>query len=253
MKRREFLKIGAAAGVAAACSSPDDPDVTLERATITARPTPFTGIAPRGFHRFGIWQKDDAYIYVPPTYTDSIPAPLLVLLHGAGGRASNFETNLPSRVDDKGIVVVAFDSSVATWDRFALGGFGPDVERMNLALDYAFKRVNVDPNRVGLSGFSDGASYTLALGLSNGDLFRGLIAFSCGAGLQYSAGTRGQPAIFVSHGTDDPIIPISASRDGVVPELRDAGYDVTYREFAGGHLIPSAIANEAFSWFAALS
>src|SRR5206468_1690292 len=143
----------------------------------------------------------------------------LVLLHGAGGRASNFEANLPSRVDDKGIVVLAFDSSLATWDRFSLGGFGPDVERMNMALDYTFRTVNVDPGHVGLAGFSDGASYTLALGLSNGDLFKALIAFSCGAGLAYAAGIRGKPPIFISHGTADPVIPIGISRDGVVPEL----------------------------------
>jgi predicted esterase len=252
LKRRDFLKFGATVGVAAACAPLDGPDLSITNASVTPRPTPFSGIAPRGFHRFGIWQKDDAYIYVPPTYSDSTPAPFLVLLHGASGRASNFEANLPTRVDDKGIVVLAFDSSLVTWDRFALGGFGPDVERMNIALDYAFRTVNVDPNHVGLAGFSDGASYTLALGLSNGDLFKALIAFSCGAGLQYVATPRGNPPIFISHGTTDPVIPISVSRDGVVPELRDAGYAVTFREFNGGHSIPTDIANEAFTWFISL-
>src|SRR5689334_1581575 len=224
MKRREFLKFGAAVGVTAACAPLDGPDLSINNAAVTPRPTPFTGVAPRGLHRFGIWQKDDAYLYVPPTYSDDTPAPFLVLLHGASGRASNFEANLPGRVDDKGIVVLAFDSSVTTWDRFALGGFGPDVERMNIALGYAFGKVNIDANRLGLAGFSDGASYALALGLSNGDLFRKLIAFSCGAGLQYAAAPKGNPPIFISHGTTDSVIPISVSRDGVVPELRSAGY-----------------------------
>jgi phospholipase/carboxylesterase len=252
LQRREFLKIGAVAGVAAACSSAESPDLTLASATITARPAPFTGTAPRGFHRFGLWQKDDAYLYIPPTYDDAVPAPFLVMLHGAGGRASNFEANLPGRVDDKGIVVLAFDSSAPTWDRFELGGFGPDVQRMNMALEYAFRTVNVDSNHVALAGFSDGASYTLALGLSNGDLFKALIAFSCGGGLQYAAGMRGKPPIYISHGTSDPVIPIEVSRDVVVPELRANGYTVTFREFSGGHQIPSDVANEAFSWFIAL-
>jgi predicted esterase len=253
VKRRDFLKFGAAAGVTAACAPLDGPGLSVTNAVVTPRPAPFTGVAPRGFHRFGIWQKDDAYIYVPPTYRDDTPAPFLVLLHGAGGRASNFEANLPGRVDDKGIVVLAFDSSATTWDRFALGGFGPDVERMNIALDYAFRTVSVDADHVGLAGFSDGASYALALGLSNGDLFKALIAFSCGAGLQYAATLRGNPPIFISHGTTDPVIPISVSRDGVVPELRDAGYSVTFREFAGGHAIPTDVANEAFTWFTSLA
>ena len=252
MKRRDFLKISAAAGLAAACEPVDGPERTLASATIIARPMPFSGIAPRGFHRFGLWQKDDAYLYVPPTYDDANPAPLIVLLHGASGRASNFEANLPSRVDDKGIVVVAFDSSVVTWDRFALGGFGPDVQRMNLGLDYAFRHANIDPAHVGIAGFSDGASYALVMGLANGDLFKGIIAFSCGAGISYAPGVRGKPPIFVSHGTTDTVIPIGVSRDSIVPELRDNGYNVTYREFTGGHALPGTIASEAFSWFVAL-
>src|SRR4051812_44174374 len=249
MQRREFLKISAVAGLAVACRSTDEPQVSLDSATISARPVPFTGTAPRGFHRFGLWQKDDAYLYVPPSYSDGTPAPLLVLLHGAGGRASNFEANLPSRVDDKGIVVLSFDSSVGTWDRFALGGFGPDIERMNMALDYAFRHVSVDPAHIGIGGFSDGASYALTVGLPNGDLFKGIIAFSGGAVL--NPGVRGKPPIFVSHGTADPVIPISVSRDGFVPELVGQGYTVTFREFVGGHQVPAAIANEAYSWFAA--
>ena len=248
MNRRKFLKVSAVAGVAAACSSAESPDITIESATITARPAPFAGIAPRGFHRFGIWEKEDAWLYVPPTYVDDTPAPFLVLLHGAGGHASSFETNLPGRVDDKGIVVLSFNSSVATWDRFALGGFGPDVQRMNLALEYAFRIVSVDPSRVGISGFSDGASYALTLGIPNGDLFRKIIAFSAGA--LFPPGARGKPPIFISHGTTDNVIPISASRDGIVPQLVDEGYAVTFREFTGGHVIPAAVANEAFTWFA---
>src|SRR6185436_19907054 len=114
---------------------------------------------------------------------------------------------MTARLDKTGIVMLAFDSSVATWDRFALGGFGPDVERANLALEYAFQRVNVDPKRLALGGFSDGASYALSLGVPNGDLFKALIAFSPGA--LFSPGTRGKPAVFISHGTADTVIPIA--------------------------------------------
>jgi phospholipase/carboxylesterase len=251
LDRREFLKISTAAGLAAACQSPEVPDVTMESATVTPRPTSLSGTAPRGFHRFGIWQKNDAFLYVPPTYSDSTPAPFLVLLHGAGARASMWESSLPTLVDDKGIVVMAFDSTVASWDRFILRGFGPDVERMNLALRYAFPLVNVDPKRVALGGFSDGASYALTLGIPNGDLFKGIIAFS--AGSVFSPGSRGKPKIFISHGTNDQVIPIEYSRDGIVPPLRDEGYNVTFREFSGGHQIPKAVADEALAWLVALT
>jgi predicted esterase len=37
----------------------------------------------------------------------------------------------------------------------------------------------------------------------------------------------------------------------IVPELRNAGYDVTYREFDGGHEVPAEISEEALDWFLA--
>jgi predicted esterase len=33
-----------------------------------------------------------------------------------------------------------------------------------------------------------------------------------------------------------------------VPELRQAGYYVRYREFDGGHAVPAAIARDAVGW-----
>lgn len=35
---------------------------------------------------------------------------------------------------------------------------------------------------------------------------------------------------------------------GIARRVTDEGYDVTYREFDGGHEVPDAIAHEAFAW-----
>lgn len=249
MRRREFLKVSAVAGIGlVACSNGTEPQFTLESATITARPRAFSGVAPRGFYRFGVWHKDDAWLYVPPTYRDDTPAPLLLLLHGAGGTAGMFEASLPSHVDDKGIVVLAVNSTLPTWDLIGIGGFGPDPERLNLALDYAFSKVNVDPAHVAIGGFSDGATYAISIGLANGDLFRQVIGFS--AGPPKVPGVRGKPPVFMSHGTSDTVIPISIAND-TRAQLTDAGYSVTFSEFAGGHQIPAAISEQAYTWFLA--
>ncbi len=53
----------------------------------------------------------------------------------------------------------------------------------------------------------------------------------------------------MSHGTRDPVLPVTISRDGIVPSLRSGGYDVTYQEFDGGHEVPSAISESALDWF----
>lgn len=62
---------------------------------------------------------------------------------------------------------------------------------------------------------------------------------------------HGKPRIFVSHGTADPILPIDECSGIIVPALLGRGYDVTFKEFEGGHTIPADIATEAMRWLAA--
>ncbi len=62
---------------------------------------------------------------------------------------------------------------------------------------------------------------------------------------------RGEPGIYVSHGTRDDVLPIDACSRRVVPRLRQAGYDVRYREFVDGHTVPPEVAREAVDWFTA--
>jgi phospholipase/carboxylesterase len=116
------------------------------------------------------------------------------------------------------------------------------------ALGHAFSRCAVDPVRVGVGGYSDGASYALSLGLANGDLFSHVLAFS--PGFLAPAGQTGAPRTFVSHGTRDGWLPIDRCSRRIVPRLQRAGYEVRYREFEGGHVVPPAIAREAAAWFA---
>ena len=115
---------------------------------------------------------------------------------------------------------------------------GPDtdLDSVNFALTRALSRCSIDPDRIAIGGFSDGATYALSLGLSNGDLYRGVVALSPGG----VAGGEplGRPRIFVSHGASDEILPISRTSDLIVRALRAAGYAVTYRRFQGGHEVP---------------
>jgi phospholipase/carboxylesterase len=148
------------------------------------------------------------------------------------------------------MILLAPDSRAQTWD-LLLGVLGPDVTFLDQALEYTFDRCRVDPTRVALGGFSDGASYALSLGVSNGDLFSHLVGYSPGV-VQATDPLVGQPRIYVSHGVLDTVIPVENSRDIIVPGLEDAGYDVEYDEFNGGHLVPSAVSEAALDWFQGL-
>jgi phospholipase/carboxylesterase len=128
------------------------------------------------------------------------------------------------------------------------GHYGPDIAAIDRALGDTFSRCAIDPERVGVGGYSDGASYALALGLANGDLFTHVLAFS--PGFLAPTGQTGSPRVFVSHGTLDGWLPIDSCSRRIVPRLERAGYKVCYREFEGGHVVPPDVAREAARWLA---
>src|SRR4026209_2893772 len=114
---------------------------------------------------------------------------------------------------------------------------------IDAALRYTFQRVAIDPRRLALGGFSDGASYTLSLGLANGDLFTHLVAFSPGF-IARPAPAAGRPLGFMPPGPRDKVLGIGQTGRRLMPQLRSAGYQVTYREFDGPHTTPPPIARE---------
>jgi phospholipase/carboxylesterase len=187
---------------------------------------------------------------VPLTYRAQRPAPLALLLHGATGHGRDALALLPDGLADAaGLILLAPTSREYTWDLLVGRRHGPDVAGIDRALEHTFSSYAVDPKRVAVGGFSDGASYALSLGIANGDLFTHVLAFS--PGFAAPPGRVGSPRIFVSHGIRDDVLPIDRCSRRVVPRLEFAGYEVRYREFEGGHEVPPEIAREAVGWFAA--
>jgi phospholipase/carboxylesterase len=212
-----------------------------------ARPVQVTGAAPLGLLPLMFGSARDSYLYVPATYQAERPAPLVLLLHGAGGHARQGLELLRSLADAAGLLLLAPASREHTWDLLVGRRYGPDLALIDRALEQTFSRYAVAPERVAIGGFSDGASYALSLGITNGDLFTHVIAFS--PGFMAPAGQTGSPRIFISHGTRDGVLPIDRCSRRIVPQLERAGYDVLYREFDGGHTISPDIASEAVGWF----
>ena len=214
---------------------------------LTARPRANPGSSARTDRKLGLDSTRDAILQLP-SKPSSVPLPLFVLLHGAGGSAEGILRRLGSAPDEAGVAVLAPESRGASWDAIR-DSFGPDVMFVNRALERVFDTVAVDPTRVAVGGFSDGATYALALGLINGDLFRRVVAFS--PGFVIDGVRHGHPQFFISHGTADPILPIDSCSRPIVSGLRKRGYEVTFREFDGGHEVPAAIAREGMRWIAA--
>jgi phospholipase/carboxylesterase len=222
------------------------PDATHRQGILTWRPAagpehpgPRAGLFP-----IGIGTERDGLMYRPPLVAE--PTPLLVMLHGAGASASDVMPMVSSAAERFGVVVLAPDSRGGTWD-FIRHGYGPDVAFLDRALHERFGSGSVDPGRIAVAGFSDGGSYALSLGLINGGLFSDILAFSPGFG----APTRMEdtPRIFISHGRQDPVLPIERCGRRLAKGMKQAGYDVDYHEFSGGHVVPADIVDAAFRRF----
>jgi phospholipase/carboxylesterase len=214
---------------------------------LRARPTKLNGIAPVGLQPLMLGAARDSYLYVPVTYQAERSTSLVLLLHGAGGHARQGLELLRNLADATGIILLAPASRERTWDLLVDHRYGPDATMIDRALEQTFSRYTIDPMRLAIGGFSDGASYALSIGITNGDLFTHVLAYS--PGFMAPAGRRGSPRVFVSHGTRDGVLPIDRCSRKIVPQLKRADYEVRYREFDGGHAIPPEIALEAVRWF----
>jgi phospholipase/carboxylesterase len=199
-----------------------------------------------GLRPLGLRQDRDALLYVPESSAKFEQAPLVISLHGATRNADRGISLFRDLADQHGFLLLAPASAEQTWDGIT-GDYGDDVKFINRAMQKTYELRRIDPARVAMAGFSDGASYSLSIGLANGDLFQSVFGFSSGF---IVPGPRiGKPPVFMSHGTIDPILPIALCSRVIVPELKRQGYRVTYREFEGKHTLPPEIAAEAMRWF----
>jgi predicted esterase len=108
----------------------------------------------------------------------------------------------------------------------------------------------IDARRVVIGGFSDGASYAISLGLMNGDLFKGVLAFS--PGMVIDGPSVGKPSFYIAHGKHDAILPIETGGRRIAGNLNGNGYSVVGTEFDGGHEMPAAVVSEGFHWLGSL-
>ena len=145
------------------------------------RPESVSGREP-GVYPLSLRRQRDALLYVPKTVPSHQPAPLLVYPHGAGGAAQQGIKRLSSFADEFGFLLLSPASQGDTWDAIQ-DGFGRDARMIDEALTSTFDSLRVDTTESAVSGFSDGASYALGLGLANGDLFR----FDCWRSLPVSS------------------------------------------------------------------
>ncbi|MHB8534576.1 MAG: CE1 family esterase [Sulfuricaulis sp.] len=168
-------------------------------------------------------------VHVPPAYDGTTPVPVVIMLHGGGGKARGAmsETGWSAKADKENFLAVypegvprdparhaSFLFNPQTWNdgssRMALAAAQKkidDVGFLNAMLDDLSTRLRVDPRRIYATGFSNGASMAFRAGR---ELAARLAAIAPVAGsdwLDQPAPARPVPLLYIT-GTKDPLNPI---------------------------------------------
>jgi phospholipase/carboxylesterase len=237
MLRREFISLSAmsALGLATGRAAAQAPAVA---------PDAFK----YGESRLGISDDErDGSMYVPKSYKPGVAMPAMMMLHGFAGSAEDMSRMFPL-AEEFGVIMIVPESRGVTWGR-GTPGFDEDVHYLGPAYRHVAGLLDIDTERVALGGVSDGAGYALSMGLAYGDSFNHVIVFAGGRMTPFRR--QGKPRLFFSHGVEDTQMPIEHTARKFVPQLKAEGYDVTYREYQGGHRVPPEEVREAFKWFVA--
>lgn len=241
LSRRQLLHT---ASVAAACAA--TPILAAaESGRFTTRAAKPTQTLTPGEHVLADNNGRRSILYVPPSYSATTPAPFFMMLHGASGNGDRTLTQERAAADEHGVILLCASSRSGTWDAIR-GDFTHDFETLDGLLQQSFDRCNIDPARMAVGGFSDGASYGISLGLINGDFFTHVIAHS--PGFIIANNWHGKPKVFVSHGRQDEVLPFDRCGAVINARLQKEGYNPRFDVFDGGHTASPELRSAALAW-----
>jgi len=201
---------------------------------------------PFGLNSLGIAEERDTLLFVPEGIKNDVPVPLLVMFHGAAGHAQKVLPFLVEHAKKHRFLLMLPQSIYPTWD-LTVGGHGPDLERLENALAIVSDHFLIDASHFGFAGFSDGGSYALSTGITNGNLVSHVIVFSGGFMNVYHR--DGKPLIFIAHSPEDEQLNIRTSGLKHYNMLKTEGYPVHFEMFSGPHIIHPPVVEKAISFF----
>lgn len=179
-------------------------------------------------------------MYVPYSYdaTHKTPTKLLVWMHGCGGDAYGDAWSTSPGGSQDWVSVSVGGRDGACWQP------SNDVPKVLAALDDVKRRLNIDPHRVIIGGYSSGGDLAYRTAFYNASRFAGLIAENTSPfrdtesspSASLAAASWKLHIVHLAH-TSDPTYPIGGVRTET-DAVKAAGFPLTRIERAGTHWDP---------------
>ena len=195
--------------------------------------------------------------FVPTDYQPRYPYPLVVLFHGHGGNEEQ-ASRLAPQLSRRNYISIALRGS-QTVERSADGRPGYTWDRTSSVEEYLLAAVeqtrqkyHVHSERVYLVGVNEGAEVAFRVGLALADRVAGIVSLNGkvpqpnGSPLFQMNAVRRLP-VFIGHGSDNPIVPLSASRkDSRL--LYAAGAAVRFQSYPTTHRLHPNMLRDVNAW-----
>jgi phospholipase/carboxylesterase len=190
-------------------------------------------------------------LYVPEYYTPDRVWPLVMALHGGNGNGRGFLWRWLRDARSLGAILVTPTALGATW---ALMGEDADTANLARILEIVRGRINIDSQKLLLTGMSDGGTFSYVTGLESASPFTHLAPIAATfhplmAEIADADRLRGLP-IHIVHGALDWMFPVQTARI-TRDVLTAAGANVIYREIDNlSHCYPREMNADILQWLA---
>lgn len=186
------------------------PAATLPAQSVpAAAPSSLAG-EPRTLQAGGITRR--YFLYLPSTWHRGRPAPLVLVFHGGGGRATGIAPHTGfSRLAEREGVVVAYPQGLnGRWnDGRGYAATHDDVGFVRALLDTLGRELSIDPRRVYATGISNGAMFAYRLACDLPGVFAAVapVAGAMPADLAPACSHTQPVSVLAFQGTADPLMP----------------------------------------------
>ena len=229
------------------------PNANLETITEIIKAEPMFTKEPVGIQRsqtVNVHGRRHQYgLYVPSSYDPMVAYSLVVCLHGAGFTGDSYLERWVPRLKKRYILVCPTISMGTWWTRQA-------EELVLTTIRTVRSRYHIDPDRIFLTGMSNGGIGAWIIGMHQAPLFAGVAPMASGIDkvLYPFLDNLRQTSVYVIHGLHDQVMPVWLSQE-LVKEMDKRKIKHVYREHnlshphAGGHFFPREELPGVVNWF----